>query len=110
MDIIQPAKWPVFLCCYVINNNLYYGQFILPQGGHCREAQLYLISEPFYNLIGIYIYALCYHHQVCLFSTSGAHTHKELPHFKERDEKKDTRDVDEQTVGNEAYRMPHPIW
>ncbi|KAJ7391966.1 hypothetical protein OS493_016273 [Desmophyllum pertusum] len=47
---------------------------------------------------------------VCLFSTSGAHTHKELPHFKERDEKKDTRDGDEQTVGNEAYRMPHPIW
>ncbi|KAL9968463.1 hypothetical protein ACROYT_G026840 [Oculina patagonica] len=47
---------------------------------------------------------------VCLLSTCGVHRHKDLPHFKERTAaKKDSGDGDH-TMGNEAYRMPHPIW
>jgi len=55
----------------------------------------------------IFLHKLFY--QACLLSTCGVQLHKDLPHFKERTEKKVSGDSD-QTAGNEAYRMPHPIW
>lgn len=51
----------------------------------------------------------CLIFQVCLLSTSGIHGYKDLPHFRQETEKKDSGDGDH-TMGNEAYRMPHPIW
>lgn len=46
---------------------------------------------------------------VHLLSTCGVQSQQDLPHFKERVEKKVSGDGD-QSVGSEAYRMPHPIW
>lgn len=47
---------------------------------------------------------------VCLLSTSTVHAEKQLPHFKEREQVKEAEGDDDRTLGNEVYRMPHPIW
>ena len=55
--------------------------------------------------------SMFYATQVCLFSTSAVHTDKEPSHhFREKAQRKYEPDDDDHTKGNEAYRMPHPIW
>ena len=45
-----------------------------------------------------------------MLSTSTVHAEKQLPHFKEREQIKEAEGDDDRTLGNEVYRMPHPIW
>ena len=55
--------------------------------------------------------SLCYIWQLCrLLSISIVCTEKDSsPHFRERTLANEAEGGD-QTLGNEVYRMPHPIW